>query len=419
MVSGDARNGCKAVEERKLRAAVIFPFVAAGLFLASCAATPTQNGAGGDTKTKEYFAESEYGVQASPRVTTKLSRVKRGGGREQVGKPYKVKGKWYYPKEDPDYEKVGLASWYGSAFHGRLTANGEIYDMTHLTAAHPTMPLPSYARVTNTTNGSSVVVRVNDRGPFAHNRIIDLSKRAAQLLDYTQDGTAEVKVEYLGRAPLHGQDDQYLMASYRPGTLDGQPAGSDMPGVMIAMNGATPTSSSGAPAVPFPGATGTGPAAQPVVMTAAQRAIVGTFDLDLPNAGPAVPERPASTLPQQAVAMAILSYADDRVARAAGPFEALDADMNAASIVASWKRQGTPLEEDVGYVAVGSFADRQQAERIIGALAGVGRTQLQVEPTADGAWYVVTLHGDGAMPLDDLLMAAWNAGADEALPVRQ
>ena len=116
----------------------------------------------------------------------------------------------YYPKEDKNYSKVGLASWYGDAFHGRLTANGEIYDMTHLTAAHPTMPLPSYARVTNLENGSSVIVRVNDRGPYSHNRLIDLSKRAADILDYTRTGTAKVKVEYVGRAPLDGQDDQYL-----------------------------------------------------------------------------------------------------------------------------------------------------------------------------------------------------------------
>ena len=92
----------------------------------------------------------------------------------------------YYPKEDKNYKKVGLASWYGDAFHGRLTANGEIYDMTHLTAAHPTMPLPSYARVTNIENGSSVIVRVNDRGPYSHDRLIDLSKRAAEMLDYTR-----------------------------------------------------------------------------------------------------------------------------------------------------------------------------------------------------------------------------------------
>ena len=168
-------------------------------------------------RSKEYFSEAAYGVKASPRVTNKRSRLQRGGGRDQLGRPYKVAGKWYYPKEDKNYRKVGAASWYGDAFHGRLTANGEIYDMTHLTAAHPTMPLPSYARVTNKKNGSSIIVRVNDRGPYHSGRIIDLSKRAAELLDYTHSGTAKVEVEYVGRAPLDGRDEQYLVASYRPG----------------------------------------------------------------------------------------------------------------------------------------------------------------------------------------------------------
>jgi rare lipoprotein A len=113
-------------------------------------------------KSKEYFSEKEYGVRASPRVVdvalasmpgAKMKRLPRGGGREQLGKPYKIRGKWYVPKEDPQYRAAGMASWYGDAFHGRLTANGEIYDMNHLSAAHPTMPLPSYARVTNKANG--------------------------------------------------------------------------------------------------------------------------------------------------------------------------------------------------------------------------------------------------------------------------
>ncbi|RCL04059.1 MAG: rare lipoprotein A [Candidatus Tokpelaia sp. JSC189] len=136
-----------------------------------------------------------------------------------VGKPYQIQGKWHYPVEEVNYSKIGLASWYGSQFHGKLTANGEIFNMHHLTAAHPTMPLPSYARVTNLKNGSSLIVRVNDRGPFAHNRIIDLSCRAAELLGYRNNGLTDVKVEYVGQAPLSGQNDNYLLAFYQP-TID-------------------------------------------------------------------------------------------------------------------------------------------------------------------------------------------------------
>ena len=131
-----------------------------------------------------------------------------------VGKPYVVKGKRYYPKEDPNYDRKGVASWYGSAFRGRRTANGEIFDPDHLSAAHPTLPLPSYVRVTNLENGSSLIVRVNDRGPFHRGRIIDVSSKAADMLDLKPRGTGTVQVQYVGRARLGGHDMSYLMASY-------------------------------------------------------------------------------------------------------------------------------------------------------------------------------------------------------------
>ena len=118
-------------------------------------------------------------------------------------------------KEDPNYSAVGLASWYGSAFHGRKTANGEIYDMGELTAAHPTLPLPSYVRVTNLANDRSVVVRVNDRGPFAKGRVIDVSASVADMLDFKRAGTAKVKVQYVGPARMDGHDRQMLLASYQ------------------------------------------------------------------------------------------------------------------------------------------------------------------------------------------------------------
>lgn len=174
------------------------------------------------TSGPEYFSSSAYGVSASPRVATG-SRLKRGGGYSKLGSSYVVKGKRYHPTVKQPPSQTGNASWYGKAFHGRMTANGELFDMNHLTAAHKTMPLPSYARVTNSANGRSVVVRVNDRGPFSNNRVIDLSKRAAEVLDYISAGTAKVKVEYVGPAPLHGNDDDYLWASIQaPGYGDGR-----------------------------------------------------------------------------------------------------------------------------------------------------------------------------------------------------
>ncbi|MEN6544232.1 septal ring lytic transglycosylase RlpA family protein [Parvibaculum sp.] len=126
------------------------------------------------------------------------------GGSYKIGKPYQVAGVWYYPHEDENYDSTGIGSWYGPQFHGKSTANGETFDQEALTAAHPTLPMPVLVRVTNLENGRSLVVRVNDRGPFVNGREIDLSRKAAELLGYDRKGTARVRVQYVGRAPLPG-----------------------------------------------------------------------------------------------------------------------------------------------------------------------------------------------------------------------
>ena len=128
---------------------------------------------------------------------SQVRRIKQQGGVYKIGKPYKINGTWYYPKEDYRYSEVGIASWYGSDFHNKKTANGEKYDMNTITAAHRTLPLPSVVKVTNLENGRSLIVRVNDRGPYAKNRIIDISKKGAALLGYQTQGTAKVKVEIM------------------------------------------------------------------------------------------------------------------------------------------------------------------------------------------------------------------------------
>jgi rare lipoprotein A len=130
----------------------------------------------------------------------------KGGGHHKIGSAYEIKGKVYTPTDTDDLVETGIASWYGPDFHGKKTANGEIYDMTALTAAHKTMPLPSYAYVTNLQNGRKILVRVNDRGPFVGDRLIDLSHGVAQLLGYFDRGLTEVRVEYAGPAPLNGDD---------------------------------------------------------------------------------------------------------------------------------------------------------------------------------------------------------------------
>ncbi|MCX7304580.1 MAG: septal ring lytic transglycosylase RlpA family protein [Hyphomicrobiales bacterium] len=373
-------------------------------FLAACASTPQPTASYAPKKrSKEYFAEAEYGVKASPRVSTKMADLPRGGGRDLIGKPYKVRGKVYYPKEDKSYKKTGLASWYGDAFHGRLTANGEIYDMTHLTAAHPTMPLPSYARVTNLENGSSVIVRVNDRGPYSNNRLIDLSKRAAEMLDYTRTGTAKVKVEYVGRAPLEGRDDQYLMASYHPGNRAPDPSDGMPTGVMIAMNGPTPTADVGAAG--FPG------------QLLDSMATGGGAGISLPAYGPIAPERPAFG-EQIPFAVASLSYADEARPANAAAFAALDR-LNAEAVVRSWKHMNGGLAPSgEPYVAAASFTNADDANDLARTLAPYGQTEIETTEIDGTMWYGVNLRADGGVSIDDLLKAAWSHGAPDAIAVR-
>src|SRR5215510_14901856 len=146
--------------------------------------------------------DPRYGVAASPRIVEPGQPVPKGGGVYRLGKPYTVAGRVYVPEENVNYSAVGFASWYGDDFHGRYTANGEIFDMASISAAHPTLPLPSYARVTNVNNGKSIVVRVNDRGPFHGNRALDVSQRVAEVLDFKQRGMARVKIDYVGPASL-------------------------------------------------------------------------------------------------------------------------------------------------------------------------------------------------------------------------
>ena len=138
----------------------------------------------------------------SPAPESEVSSVTlpSGNGVYKIGEPYQEDGIWYYPKEQPDYDETGIASWYGGDFHGHRTANGEIFDANGLTAAHPTLPMPVNVRVTNLENGKSLVLRVNDRGPFSHKRIIDVSARAAQLLGFYGKGTAKVRVTYVARS---------------------------------------------------------------------------------------------------------------------------------------------------------------------------------------------------------------------------
>ncbi len=198
---GEGRPRCLPRHFRRLGLVAALVAVASGV--TACArSTPAPSAAA-----RRY----DEGTRPSPR----MAFTAKGGGHYKLGKPYRINGRWYVPREDPGYDRRGIASWYGADFHARKTANGEIYDMNALTAAHPTLPLPSYVWVTNERNGRTVLVRVNDRGPYAHDRIIDLSRATARALGFENHGLARVRVRYAGRAPLDGRDHReraYLQA---------------------------------------------------------------------------------------------------------------------------------------------------------------------------------------------------------------
>jgi rare lipoprotein A len=241
LASGRARPLASATSMTKLWRVAIG--VGLSLLVADCASqSPSSSSDGIDPK---------LGVRASRRLYADGEAIPKGGGQHLVGRPYSVAGRTYVPQEVTHYSVVGLASWYGSAFHGRLTANGEVFDRYSISAAHKTLPLPSYARVTNIRNGRSIIVRVNDRGPYHANRVMDVSERVAEVLDFKSIGMTEIKLDYLRPASLAGSDDRKQLATLR---TDGSGAVLDGPGsvpVMVASADLTdaqpPASGPGAP----------------------------------------------------------------------------------------------------------------------------------------------------------------------------
>jgi rare lipoprotein A len=157
-------------------------------------------------------AQQESAQRAEPAPAAAPSRHAEQGApawleRERVGPPYEANGRWYVPTPEPGYEQTGMASWYGPTFHGRATASGETFDQEAMTAAHPTLPIPSLVQVTNLENGREIIVRVNDRGPFVGERLIDLSRRSAEVLGFESAGQTRVHIRYLGPAPRHVNTD--------------------------------------------------------------------------------------------------------------------------------------------------------------------------------------------------------------------
>jgi len=324
------------------------------------------------------------------------------GGRP-LASSYRLGGQTYSVVSNPTgFSQRGVASWYGPGFNGRRTANGEIFDQYELTAAHPTLPLPSYARVTNTRNGRSVIVRINDRGPFHGGRVLDLSRGAAVLLDVTGAGTAPVQIDYIGPAPLNVDDDAFLMASYRDGSAVNPVTQNPVGAVTVA--------SAEAPApVPTPAPITVASADAPAANAAASTTTAAGSTVTAALAGASVPSAVmvASAEPVRLASAGVGNFTLD-YAPAAQENEAVAAVQALATGGAS-----TPA------VQIGVFGNADAVARLAATLSAFG--EVEVTPVErDGATLsavrvVAFAHG---VTSDAVIAAAAAAGAPGAYLVR-
>jgi rare lipoprotein A len=287
-----------------------------------------------------------------------------GGGRGiyTVGSPYEINGKWYYPVVDYNYDRIGIASWYGADFAGKYTANGETYDMNQLTAAHATLPLPSIVQVVNLQNGRSLQLRVNDRGPFVDGRLIDVSRRSAQLLGFETQGTAPVRVKIMKAESIAAAE-----AAMRN---SGQ--------ILVAQAaGVAPTAPAGA--APMPSA-----AAPPEI---AYRAPAPTIPRPLPAANPPTAEAPERELVARPVVAAQMPPSSPNLhADASGPSGRL-------------------------YIQAGAFAMRDNAQRVQSRIAWLGSVLVAPAAINGVALYRVRLGPvESAAQADRLLALVVSSG---------
>lgn len=296
------------------------------------------------------------------------------GGIWKVGTPYQIAGVWYYPKEDTRYDNTGIASWYGPQFHRRKTANGEIFDMHKVSAAHPTLPMPVMVRVTNLENGRSLIVRVNDRGPFARGREIDMSMRAAELLGFKEQGTAKVRVQYLARA------DEWRGEQ----------------GVQVAE------------AAPPPGAAQAASAVMAPVADDAAATEEDDDDSGLPIATAGLPPAPGAPVNLALLAGGAAPAAAGAIAPAAAP----------ATPATAQAGQGAPAMAPVVdnfFVQAGSFRSAGNANALASRLSDLGPVEV-TETVVDGTpWYRVRVGPvDSSQGADTLLESVISRGQDGA-----
>jgi rare lipoprotein A len=282
----------------------------------------------------------------------------RSQGLYKVGKPYQIEGTWYYPAEDWNYNETGIASWYGEAFHGKDTANGETFDLNAITAAHRTLPLPTIVEVTNLDNGRTLQVRVNDRGPYARGRIIDLSRRSAQLLGFEGPGTAKVRVRILvpesiqaaSLARHNGVDDKAVAA------LDAPPVAAPLPKVAAQ------------PLAPPPGVRAAAPPLPP--------------SLPAPSAEPAPQLAAVAPLPPPVEKVTVAAVKPTQIFIQAGAFSRPDnanrvksrIDQLGPVKVTGVRAQGV----DMYRVRLGPIPTVEEADRLLAQVVGSGLAEARI-----------------------------------------
>ena len=291
----------------------------------------------------------QFGSHVAKTVGEKSGLTTAPKGYYKIGEPYQINGVWYYPKVDYQYDETGIASWYGEAFHAKLTANGEIYDMNDLTAAHRTLPMPSLVRVTNLENGRSMVVRINDRGPFAAGRIIDLSRRSAQLLGMDRQGTAKVRVQIL---PEESRNIAAALTQGRP-----------EPAMVVASSDAAMDTVQIRPDAP----------------NASPRASVAVQTLPVPAGAPAV----ASPTPPPAAVLPVAPGVVVETAKATA--ERQVAALQPVQPVVTT----VPVVPTEIFVQAGAFANVNNAVRLSASLASVGRATVAPKQIRDQLLYRV------------------------------
>lgn len=326
--------------------------------------------------------------KSSPRVGPGFVNGKPVHPLVKMGDPYSIGGETYVPKFEPGYREEGMASWYGPGFHGKSTANGERFDSNALTAAHRTLPMPSMVRVTNLKNGKTAIVRVNDRGPFAHNRIIDLSKAAAQKIDMIGSGVAEVRVEY-----LQEETERYIAQlgmDKSPQHIEWEQENS----VQVASSNDSWYSAAAAPSQPISDST----------IQAADVSGVSSTDLPPPSPAPKAPQAlaPATTITTQTTTVQLEAPAaveDGNRSYKHSPFDNLDTEQVAAPVVpkpiSTEPASRPPATGDPNaamasgsYIQVGAFSSKANAERIGGKFS---QAQIQGVPPEAPKVYRVRL----------------------------